>query len=161
MNSIGLDQQAPRVPEPEGSNGIETKLLAVTQWLLRHLLATAQQRRGWGNITYQQYNAMRVIALSGRASQTEIAKRLMVTAPAVTRLVASLVDAGMVDRHDDPVDRRTVLLSLTPQGRGRVVRMRRDLISAADDLLAGLERFERDELERVLDRLQQIRAEVT
>lgn len=59
---------------------------------------------------------------------SEVAEIERVSAPSMTRTVASLVDLGYVERADDPEDRRQVILSLTEAGRQliRDTRRRRD-----------------------------------
>ena len=44
----------------------------------------------------------------------ELAEIERVSAPSMTRTVARLVELGLVERTDDPSDRRQVILSLTP-----------------------------------------------
>ena len=70
-------------------------------------------------MTYQQYNVMRLIDTTGPQPQAEVARHLVVTAPVVTRLAAALAEAGLVERQDDPKDRRAVILALTETGRRR------------------------------------------
>lgn len=86
--------------------------------------------------------------------QAEIARRLLVSAPVVTRLAASLVDSGYVERGTDPEDRRAVRLSITPKGRRKVRAMRRDLLTAATELLAPLAADRRAAIGAALDELQ-------
>jgi DNA-binding MarR family transcriptional regulator len=101
--------------EAAGEGGLEAKLLAVVPRLLRHLLSHARRRPAWGDMTYQQYNVLRIIAADGDTSQGEIARRLGVTAPVVTRLASALVDAGFAERREDPADRRAVLQDIQLQ----------------------------------------------
>jgi DNA-binding MarR family transcriptional regulator len=149
---------APLVPatpdEAATEETLEAKLLAVVPRLMRHLLAHAQLRPAWEEMTYQQYNVMRIIATDGEVSQGEIARRLAVTPPVVTRLASALVDAGFAERREDPADRRAVLLSLTADGKRRVARMRRDLLGAAGELLEPLDAEEREAVAAALDHLQ-------
>ena len=44
---------------------------------------------------------------------SELAEIEKVSAPSMTRTVAALVERGLVERTDDPADRRQVILSLT------------------------------------------------
>jgi len=55
---------------------------------------------------------------------TELAGRLGVSVSTASELVDRLVEAGLVDRRDDPSDRRHVLLSLTASGSAGLDRMR-------------------------------------
>ena len=90
----------------------------------------------------------------GPQPQAEVARRLMVTAPVVTRLASTLSDAGLVERHADPKDRRAVLLALTPTGRRRARAMRRDLLAAAHELLEPIPEQKRAAVESALEELQ-------
>ncbi len=58
----------------------------------------------------------------------ELAEIERVSAPSMTRTVAGLVERGLVERTDDPADRRQVILSLTPQAIDvlKEIRRRRD-----------------------------------
>ena len=63
----------------------------------------------------------------------ELAAFEKVSAPSMTRTVAALVEAGLVARADDPADGRSVILSLTPEGRRTIrdIRRQRDQWFAA------------------------------
>ncbi|MGH2357692.1 MAG: MarR family winged helix-turn-helix transcriptional regulator [Candidatus Limnocylindria bacterium] len=137
------------------TNGLEASLIATVAPLLRHLLAHARRHAGWkGGLTYQQYNVLRVVDAEGPSSPAGIARHLLVTAPVVTRLAATLVEAGLLERSPDPGDRRAVRLGLTPAGRRRVRAMRRDLLEAARELLEPLPEERRSAVATALDELQ-------
>jgi DNA-binding MarR family transcriptional regulator len=135
--------------------GLEARLIATVPWVMRHLLAHAQRRRAWKTtLTFQQYNVLRIILGEGPMAQAEIARRLLVTAPVVTRLASSLVEAGLVDRGRDPSDRRAVRLALTARGRRQAAAMRRDLLDAARELLEPLPEERRAAVASALEELQ-------
>jgi len=136
------------------ADGLEVKLVATIPPVLRHLLAHARRRPAWRRLTYQQYNVLRIIHGEGSVGQAEIGRRLLVSAPVVTRLVSSLVDAGLAERGRDAADRRAVRLSLTPAGRRRVQAMRRALLEAATELLDPLPAGSRAAVGAALDQLQ-------
>jgi DNA-binding MarR family transcriptional regulator len=121
---------------------------------MRHLLAHARRRHTWSELTYQQYNVLRMIDTMGPQPQAEVARRLLVTAPVVTRLASTLADAGLVERRTDPDDKRAVLLALTPTGRRRARAMRRDLLAAAEELLEPVPADRRGALATALEELQ-------
>jgi len=50
---------------------------------------------------------------------------MRVAKPSMTRTVAALVERGLVLRQDDPTDRRSVILSLTDDGRRSLAAIRR------------------------------------
>jgi len=121
---------------------------------MRHLIAHARRRRAWSELTYQQYNVLRMIDTMGPQAQAEVARRLLVTAPVVTRLAATLADAGLVERRTDASDRRAVILALTTKGRRRARAMRRDLLEAAHELLEPIPASRRKAVGRALEELQ-------
>lgn len=121
---------------------------------MRHLLAHARRRAPWKRLTYQQYNVLRIIHAEGPMPQAEIARRLLVSAPVVTRLAGGLVDAGLLERGKDPSDRRSVRLTLTRTGRRRATAMRRDLLAAAAELIAPLPEEKRAAVTAALEELQ-------
>jgi DNA-binding MarR family transcriptional regulator len=47
---------------------------------------------------------------------SDISKQLHVTSPTVTQLLKGLEADGLIERHNDPADRRSVGLTLTKQG---------------------------------------------
>lgn len=121
---------------------------------MRHLLAHARRRPSWAEMTYQQYNVLRIIDGEGPMAQGEIARRLMVSAPVITRQAAALADDGLVERRPDADDRRSVHLALTAKGRKRVRAMRGELLDAATELLAPLPEEQRGSLAIALEQLQ-------
>jgi DNA-binding MarR family transcriptional regulator len=64
------------------------------------------------------------LAEAGPARTSELADRLGVEAPHVTRQVHRLQQAGYADRVPDPGDRRAQLIQLTPAGRAASDRIR-------------------------------------
>lgn len=122
--------------------------------MLRHLLSHARRRPAWKELTYQQYNVLRIVATEGATAQADIARRLLVSAPVVTRLASAMVEAGLIERRGDPKDRRSVLLALTPKGRRRAGAMRRDLLAAAHELIEPLPADRRASVRMALDELQ-------
>jgi MarR family transcriptional regulator for hemolysin len=50
------------------------------------------------------------------SSQIDIAKRLRIEGPTMTRMIDSLAEDGLVERRPAPGDRRTKHLALTPAG---------------------------------------------
>lgn len=141
-------------PSKNEAPSLEATLIATVAPLMRHLIAHARRRQAWSELTYQQYNVLRMIDTMGPQGQAEVARRLMVTAPVVTRLAASLADQGLVERGADPKDGRAVVLTLTTKGRRRARAMRRDLLEAARELLEPIPEKRRAAIEAALEELQ-------
>src|SRR5688572_14426524 len=125
-------------PADRAADELETRLIATIPLVMRHLLGHARRRSTWKGMTYQQYNVLRIIHSEGPVPQAEIARRLLVSAPVITRLASGLVDGGLLERGSDPRDKRSVRLTLTPAGRRRATGMRRDLVAAARELVEPL-----------------------
>ncbi len=76
--------------------------------------------------------------------------------PTVTRVLARLEEAGLVDRAADPTDRRCSLVSISPDGRALLesVRARKDAYLARR--IDALEPADREALDRaaaILERM--------
>ena len=78
-------------------------------------------------VTLPQYRALVVLAASGPQGTADLAAALAVNPPTATRMCDRLVRKGLVRRHRQAGDRRTVRIALTPAGRDLVadVTMRR------------------------------------
>ena len=83
-----------------------------------------------------------------------LSRRLMVSNGNVTGLVERLAEAGQVERVAHPVDRRVVLVRLTPAGHAAFVRMARAHAGWIGGLFGDLSAEEVRTLLRLLGRLK-------
>jgi DNA-binding MarR family transcriptional regulator len=133
--------------ETEGAESLAAVALLAARWIERLLI---QQQHP---LTVAQYLALRAIAREN-ISGTELARRSGVSGPAVSQLLASLADAGLVVRQPAEVDRRRVTLALTPAGR-RTLRAAQTLLrKRLGSLLPDLPPPEADALSRALPELE-------
>jgi DNA-binding MarR family transcriptional regulator/N-acetylglutamate synthase-like GNAT family acetyltransferase len=76
----------------------------------------------------------------GPLSVTEAVEALGVSQPAVTRSLAGVVELGLVETRSGDADRRVKQITLTPEGRALVERMKREIwapvAGAMEDLAA-------------------------
>jgi DNA-binding MarR family transcriptional regulator len=87
--------------------------------------------------------ALATVERHGPLTPSELAARERVQRPTVTRIVARLEEAGLIDRAGDPGDRRSSLITITPAGRELLaaVRTRKDaFLSERLDALAPQDR---------------------
>ncbi len=84
----------------------------------------------------------------------EVSKLLMVTGGNVTGLADRLVAEGLVERRDDPTDRRAYHLCLTRQGRAQFARMAAQHEQWVVSLLAPLGEQHLSELHELLGNLK-------
>jgi DNA-binding MarR family transcriptional regulator len=71
-----------------------------------------------------QLSALATLELHGPLRLSELARREAVTAPTMSRVLASLDLQGLVRRDPDPQDARGVLITLSPAGTGRLNEVR-------------------------------------
>jgi DNA-binding MarR family transcriptional regulator len=92
---------------------------------------STNQKLKLSDFTLRQLAAISVIAASdGKFSVRHIAEKIGVSKPAVTRAIDKFVKLGYATRPQDPMDRRSVLVQLTPAGR-RVVDGLQRVVEAA------------------------------
>ena len=72
-----------------------------------------------------QLAALATLERHGAMSPGDLAEHEKVQPPSMTRVIAALVDWGLVTRAPHPTDRRQVILTVTPEGRSLVQRVRR------------------------------------
>jgi DNA-binding MarR family transcriptional regulator len=128
-----LGQLLARV-ENRVSSGIETVLstaaLSLDQW---RILALLSDGRGY--------------------SMTEIAGRVMVPAPTLTKIVDRLVEAALVHRSVDAADRRRVLVLASRHGVELHARLAPEVARVESDVVAELDADDAAQLLRLLARL--------
>lgn len=103
-------------------------------------------------LTWPQARVMRLIAEPGSSMRmADIAARLGVVPRSATSMVDLLEDGGLVTRHADPQDRRSVLVRLSPEGRRLLEGLDAARRDTADAMLGRLGAGDRAELVRLLE----------
>jgi DNA-binding MarR family transcriptional regulator len=107
-------------------------------------------------LTPSQGRALRTIAHSDHPLRiVALAERLGIVPRSATAVVDDLERAGLVTRHPDPTDRRSVLVQLSPEGDARITAMHQSRQQAAEDLFTLLTRQDRAKLAEILHILDQ------
>jgi DNA-binding MarR family transcriptional regulator len=91
----------------------------------------------------------------------ELSRLLMVTGGNVTAIVDQLEKEGLVERFDEPADRRAFRIHLTRTGEKSFAEMARAHEQWVVELLSGLSRREHEELLKLLAKLKQHAVGVT
>jgi MarR family transcriptional regulator for hemolysin len=76
-----------------------------------------------------------------------LAEALGLEASSLVRVVDHLIESGLLERHDDPLDRRAKILELTDEGRKTAALMEQALIPFRRKLFGG---FAQDDIEATL-----------
>ncbi|WP_394620494.1 MarR family winged helix-turn-helix transcriptional regulator [Lentzea sp. JNUCC 0626] len=72
----------------------------------------------WGDLTMREYDVLYQLSkCDGPLRMSELNRHVLLSQPALSRMVERLVERGYVERCPDQGDRRGVRLSLTPAGR--------------------------------------------
>lgn len=105
------------------------------------------------NVTHSQWMVMNTLYCETANVPRELSDVIGIGAGAVSRVVDRLIAKGLLAKHPHPVDRRSVTLTLTPQGSA----VMRNLIAIADEQDEAWQQLltakERRQLEKTLSKL--------
>jgi DNA-binding MarR family transcriptional regulator len=111
-------------------------------------------------ITAARFDALDALARSGgRARPAELRAMLHLPAQTLTGVIDHLESAGLVSRSPNPLDRRSVLVDITPAGRAALDRICRPLIEIEQECMATLSATERRRLTELLGKVEKQIAE--
>jgi DNA-binding MarR family transcriptional regulator len=91
------------------------------------------------NLTMPQLKVLVTLERTGAAAGQELARQTGAALPTLTGIVDRLVSAGLVQRREDPHDRRVRLVELTPKGTATLRRLISDGEERERDLLRRLD----------------------
>jgi DNA-binding MarR family transcriptional regulator len=111
----------------------------------------------WEDLSMKEYDVLYTLSKCPEPiRQTDLNKHVLLSQPALSRMVDRLADQGLVDRVVDPGDRRGLRLSLTEEGRVVQRRIgRRHGRSVAREMFKELTPAELRQLEELCRKLVQ------
>lgn len=126
-----------------------------------HLLRRAHQRhaslfqdRGAvGGLTSTQFATLLKLGEIGQATQNALGRAVALDPATIQGVVARLRGRGLLEVRRDPLDRRTVVLSLAPEGKAVLEEATEQGRRANEQLLTALDPVERQMLMHLLRRL--------
>ena len=92
-----------------------------------------------GGLSSSQVSALASIERLGPVRLGDLAAAEGVTGPTLTKIVAHLETIGLVTRAADEADRRAARITLTAEGRERLVRIRSDRDAFLEQRLGALD----------------------
>ena len=105
----------------------------------RRIRAAANRDLGPLGITWSQLRALRTVdRCDGAIRMSELASRLGIARRSATSVVDDLVGQGLLERRDDPGDRRAVQVAVTAAGTRLLRGLRDRRRSAAREVMAAL-----------------------
>jgi DNA-binding MarR family transcriptional regulator len=109
----------------------------------------------WGEVSMREYDVLYALSKCGEPQRPgELNRHVLLSQPALSRLVDRLAERGLVERQPDPADGRGVRLSLTAAGRALQRRIgRQHARGVARAMTARLDHDELRALEAICGRL--------
>jgi DNA-binding MarR family transcriptional regulator len=138
------------VQDPDGRLASDLSLAVIR--LARQL----RFRRPDSHVSLSQLSALSTLAKEGAMTPGALAERERVRPPSMTRVIASLTALGLVARTAHPVDRRQVLVSVSPAGAQLIEAERRASQEWLSQRLAALDSGQRDALLTAADLMSAI-----
>jgi DNA-binding MarR family transcriptional regulator len=138
--------------ETDGRGGASPAAVALIVARLYRQLAQASANEL--NLTYAQLSALARIEQLGPIRLGELAAREQVAAPTLTRTVRPLAEAGLIGKDADPSDGRSWLVSIHPEGKALLDRIRRERSELLARRIARLTPAQQDTLQSALPVLE-------
>ena len=104
-------------------------------------------------IVVRHFGLMTVLAAHGPSSQQALARRLSVSPAMITQIVDDVEARRLVERRPNPDDRRSYLVTLTPEGKRTLAAARKSATSAAAEIVARIGEAGDRELHALLRKL--------
>jgi DNA-binding MarR family transcriptional regulator len=129
-----------------------TRLRIAIARLSRRLRATAAGSAA--GLTPTKISVLLSVVRDGPIRLSELARAESLNPTMLSRVIAHLVDAGLVARVSDDGDRRAAWVNATADGQNLAQRMRRERTDALNQALDGLSAADRRQLEQAVPALE-------
>ena len=122
--------------------------------------------RGWGRfaksagLSMPQFGLLMQMHHKGDCGMSEVSERFDITPAAASQLVDKLVQGGLVQRVEDPHDRRAKLLNLTEKGRELIQQGIQERYRWVDELGSKLSAEERTQISAALNIMTRVAQEL-
>lgn len=107
-----------------------------------------------------QFSILVQLHFRGVCGMSEVSERFEISPAAASQLVDKLVQSGLIQREEDPHDRRAKCLKLTDKGSGLLQRNIEDRYRWIDELAGKLTADERTKVSEALDIMTQAAREL-
>jgi DNA-binding MarR family transcriptional regulator len=137
---------------------IDTAALAARLRLGVTRLARKLRQEAEAGITPSMLSALSSAERRGPLTMRDLCAAEQVQPPTMTRIVAALLEAGLVVREADPVDGRVAWVRVSPEGRRLLARSRRRKEAYLAKALGALDPHELEHLVTAADVLERLTA---
>src|SRR5437899_2291538 len=131
---------------------VKEELAPRLRWAITRMARRLRQEAGT-DLGPSQVAALATIERHGPLSPSELADRERIKRPTATRIVSHLETAGLVERVKDPEDGRASILTVTPDARELLKRLRARKTAYLARRLAAMDADDRRTLEKAAELL--------
>ena len=158
MDTAAPAPEAPESPElPRRPPGLPDELLDSTLFLLAKLgfaiKTRAIEELESAGFSMYQYSVLAMLGEKARETQATIADGLQLDRSQLVGILDALEERGLIERRRDATDRRRHTVSLTPEGKRQLVRLRSIVKRLEDGFLEPLDKDSRAALHDALLRV--------
>jgi DNA-binding MarR family transcriptional regulator len=144
-------QAIPATARPE-RDALANDMYALASCFMRRANVGILETIGELELSFTQLKALSVLEADGEdRSVKALAETLGVSLPAMSRAVDGLFERGLVEREEDPVDRRMKRVRLTGAGHSVPRAFAEARLSALHELMDALDEEEANALARALE----------
>jgi DNA-binding MarR family transcriptional regulator len=138
-------------PPPSVDTDIDLdRVVGAFDGLMHRLMATHAPELNLLELTMSQTKALYLIVAAGQLRMSELAGRLGVTSSTATGVVDGLVSHGLLARHEDPADRRQVVVTATPEAEATLESFRELSATRMRELLSHVDAADLAVIERAI-----------
>ncbi len=136
-------------------------MYALASYLMRSTNLGAFDTIAALELSFTQIKALCAMDVDGEdRSVKALAESMKVSLPAMSRAIDGLFERGLVDRQEDPVDRRMKRLRLTESGRAITSSLNETRLATMQEFLTSLSDEEAGALTQALDLILANRGEI-
>ncbi|MFP4554581.1 MAG: MarR family winged helix-turn-helix transcriptional regulator [Actinomycetota bacterium] len=119
-------------------------------------LARRLRQQSLGGLTPSQASVISTLDLQGPMTMGRLAELERIAKPSATGIVGRLVDKGLVEKREDPSDRRSSIVAVTPEGSQLLEQRRRERTAYLARHIERLDSDDRAVLERAVVILEEM-----
>jgi len=110
----------------------------------------------FGEFSFAQMRAIKLVKAKGQVSITELAELLQVSAPSASTMVERLVEKDVLVREQDPQDRRKVIVTISPDMITITEQIEKEIFRSFVDLVDKVGPEIADDWCRVINRIGEV-----
>ena len=114
-----------------------------------------------GNLNHSHFQILAVLKKEGQQLISEVAKKLFISTPNMTKLLNKLIDEGMIERIPGEKDRRIININLTEKGSTYLKSSFLEIQSSLKDKISSLPDEKLDKLNDSLITLKEVLNEIS